>query len=432
MVKTIKEKKEKPNFSQPNSSENKPIQMNSSLTCWAVFLFSVSIVIISLVSVVFPALIASSNSTISELRDLGIPLVPVDPYTSGAWSGYLIASNIIVFGLAFLYFKKKLPDSLTKLFNFIFTFEVSRKVSTITIMILLGVYVGASVSELTIEEHWEIYPAVQQRIENWNLNQITTSFEPHARYFFIWASKIIFGFDRVIPFLASTALLITVYFFTKEITKKRFAGIVSMVIMLQSNLFLTYDSTVSYTNFWVLFYLLSLYMIFKVWPISPLFYILSIFSKALSATFLPMSLFFFYRANVAPKTKLIVIVSSIAIILMGLVAAFAYDNNLFGVTGEREEFDPDDFWLGFTSFSYQLRFDGLVLLFILPLIVGLFIASIYRVNHADSIMLLIGGILLTAPLLTGFTEITNQPYRFVPVVLFFSVGVGILLSKRTN
>ena len=86
--------------------------------------------------------------------------------------------------------------------------------------------------------------------------------------------------------------------------------------------------------------------------------------------------------------------------------------------------------MGFTSFSYQLRFDGLILLFILPLIVGLFIASRKGFGHAESMMVLLGGILFTAPLLTGFTELTNQPYRFVPFVVFFAIGVGVLLSKR--
>jgi len=114
------------------------------------------------------------------------------------------------------------------------------------------------------------------------------------------------------------------------------------------------------------------------------------------------------------------------------LAASAFGANLTGATGSQEEFDSDEFWLGFTSFSYQLRFDGLVLLFILPLIVGLFIASRYGILHADSIMLLISGILLTAPLLTGFTELTNQPYRFVPLVVFFAIGVGVLLSKRKS
>jgi len=39
---------------------------------------------------------------------------------------------------------------------------------------------------------------------------------------------------------------------------------------------------------------------------------------------------------------------------------------------------------------------------------------------------------LTAPILTGFTDQTNQPYRFVPLVVFFAVGVGVLLSKKKS
>jgi len=38
--------------------------------------------------------------------------------------------------------------------------------------------------------------------------------------------------------------------------------------------------------------------------------------------------------------------------------------------------------------------------------------------------------LVIVPLISGFTEMTNQPYRFVPLVFFFGIGVGTLLSKR--
>jgi len=242
----------------------------------------------------------------------------------------------------------------------------------------------------------------------------------------------LFGNLTVIPFIASISLLILTYFFTVTITKKRFAGIVAFVILLQSNVFLTYDSTVSYTNFWILFYLLSLYLIYKVWPLSPLSYLLSLLSKPLTVMFLPMSLFFIYRSNISKSKKIITAGLMSAIILAGAFASIAFGANLTGATGKQEQFDSDEFWLGFTSFSYQLRFDGLILLFILPLIVGLFIASRNGITHADSIMLLISGILFTAPVLTGFTELTNQPYRFVPFVVFFAIGVGVLLSKRKN
>jgi len=40
--------------------------------------------------------------------------------------------------------------------------------------------------------------------------------------------------------------------------------------------------------------------------------------------------------------------------------------------------------------------------------------------------------LLISPVVTGFSDQTNQPYRFVPLVTFFAVGIGILLSKAKS
>jgi len=51
--------------------------------------------------------------------------------------------------------------------------------------------------------------------------------------------------------------------------------------------------------------------------------------------------------------------------------------------------------------------NGLITLFLLPLVVGLFIASRKRVQQAESLMVLIAGVLLSAPLLGGFTLIWN-------------------------
>jgi len=83
------------------------------------------------------------------------------------------------------------------------------------------------------------------------------------------------------------------------------------------------------------------------------------------------------------------------------------------------------------SFATQLRFDALVILFLVPLVVGLLFASTKN-KHAESMMVMIGGMLLIAPFLTGFSDQTNQPYRFVPLITFFAVGIGILLSKAKS
>jgi len=421
----------KTNFEE-NRSENKSIQRKPGIATWIVFLFAVSIVIINLVSVVFPAFITSNNSTINELRDLGIVPLEVDSFTIGVWAVPLFFTNFVVFAIAILYFKKKLLPSIKRSIDFVFSFEVSKKEALAAIVILLASYVGVSAGDLTTEEQWEDYLEVKKRVDVWSPEQIVIEFEPHVRYFLLWSSQILFGYYTIVPFISSIALLLLTYFFTVKITKKRFAGIISMIVLLQSNVFLAYDSSVSYTNFWILFYLLSLYLVYKVGPLSPISYLLSMSSKALTAMFLPMSIYFIYRSSISRNKKIITAALGVAIILAGITAALVFGVNLAGDTGGPEEFDSDEFWLGFTSFSYQLRFDGLILIFFLPLIVGLFIASRNGIVHADSIMVLIGGILLTAPLLTGFTEFTNQPYRFVPVAVFFAVGVGVLLSKNKN
>jgi len=66
----------------------------------------------------------------------------------------------------------------------------------------------------------------------------------------------------------------------------------------------------------------------------------------------------------------------------------------------------------------------------LPLTVGLFVAARKRVLHADSIMFFILTMLLLGPLLLAFSDHHNVPYRFVPLIVFFAMGVGVLLSKR--
>jgi len=389
-------------------------------------LFSITIVLISFVSVVFPALILVSNTEIIP----EIESVTPNSYETGIWSIGLIISNVIVFGLIFLYFKNKIPLSISSILKKLFVFEISKKVAFIIVAILLIIYISISVSELSSEEKFEDYKNVKNRLEVWSIDKVFQSFEPHARYFLISTSMTLFGNFKIIPFVASIALLITTYFITKTIAQKRFAGIVSMVILLQSNIFLTYDTSVAYTNFWILFYLLSLFFVYKFWPLSPLSYLISISSKALTILFLPMSIYFILCSNISKNKKIILLSTVTGIILIGTIVSVSTIDPISGEKITSEEFDLKEFWMGFTSFSYQLRFDGLVILFMIPLIVGLFLISKSGIKNAESIMVLIAGMLLIAPILTAFTNQTNQPYRFVPLIVFFAMGVGVLLSKK--
>jgi len=199
----------------------------------------------------------------------------------------------------------------------------------------------------------------------------------------------------------------------------------SSVLVLQSNNFLTYDTIITYSNFWVVFYVLALYLIYKKWYISPIVFILSTISKQLlTVLFLPMTLFFVYRASIPKNKKIRILISYGIIVLLGLSILIITDTSLVTV-----KFDAHEFLSGFTSFNSQFRHDGLIIIFLLPLTVGLFIASRRGNLQADSILVLIMSMLLLAAILTGFTEYNQQPYRFVPLIVFFAMGVGTILSK---
>ncbi len=403
-------------------SENKANTRNN-IVSWAVFIPTLVVVFISLIPVVFPALIARS---VSPIQDEVFKSDIINPFQIGTLAGPLIVLNIIILLIGIAYYKKSKGKGL---FRSILRFELSQKRALIILGIILAVFTAATAGQTTTEELWDDYKGVKERVDSWTISDFAKSFEPHVKYFFLSASIHVFGNIRAIPFIASIVLLALTYFFTKEITQNRFAGIVATLLLVQSNVFLSYDTTSTYDNFWILLYLFSLYLIYKKWLPSPVSYLLSIFAKPLTIAYMPMSLFFIARSDISRKAKLYSLGLYGIIIIIMVAAALGLKTNL---TGTGIGFDSANFWNGFSAMALQMRFDYIILIFLVPLTVMLFFASRKGVVHADSIMIFILIILLSAPFLTGFTEQTNQPYRLVSLSVFFAIGVGVLLSGRTS
>jgi len=395
---------------------------------YLVFAFAFGVIFISLVSVIFPALIItlldeSGLETISfEIGSMAIPV--------------LVANfSLLVFGI--LVYKKKLPNKIERLFNFVLKFEISKNVALLAFVGLIFLYIGYFMNDLKTDEEliFGDYLRVRPTVDNWPSSDnipFPDLYYLHVKNFFLKSSIILFQNIRVIPFLASIVTLVLTYLITVEISKKRFAGLIAVVILLQSHVFLQFSTISTYDNFWTMFYLLSLYMIWKKrWYASPISYIASVFSKPLSAVFLPMTLFFTYRAEIPRKKKIYITISYV------VVAAFAGSAVLileidFGedVTTGGLSFNSVDLWAGFTTWSFHLREDVVFLMFILPLAVSLFLTSRKGVKQADSILVLLAGIALAMPLLAAFTDFRLHPYRLVPLLVFFAIGVGTLFSNK--
>ncbi|MDR3782524.1 MAG: hypothetical protein P4K92_04365, partial [Candidatus Nitrosotalea sp.] len=252
-------------------------------------------------------------------------------YNLGQWAYSIFITYAILLVLGILYYKKKLPALLEKPIQFIFKFEVSQKVSLLILSGLIAIFIIFKIGNLQNPEEasFSDYQRVTQLVQSWNIfssiHDDITEFRLNLHYI----SLHIFGNIRVIAFLETISLLIVTYLTTTIITKKRFAGIVSVVVLLQSSLFLRYSVSVTYDNLWTLFYLISLYAIYKKWYLSPISYVLSLLSKPLVAIYLPMTFFFIHRANIkTSKRKLIISYLGILVIIAVVMTLEGSDYNI--------------------------------------------------------------------------------------------------------
>jgi len=397
-----------------------------------VLLFSIIISGISLISVIFPALISETVS-ISDLEKLGISQHEEESFQTGSLAGVLILINGIVFGAYVL--KNKIPEKISTPFKKIVSFQISKKLTILTIIVILSIYTIATIPEFEKNEEFDDFTTMEERLklsilvdrftieDVINKNPNYSIAEPHVKYTLLIISEKIFEDFRVIAFFASVSLLLLTYLVTESITKNRFAGLISLILVIQSNLFLSFDTSAVYSNFWILFYLLSLYVITKVWFASPILFGVSIFCKMLTAVFAPMSIFFILNSDISKNQKIIMTSSMIVLLAVGGIVFLGTQES-----DKVSSFETDRFWEGFTSFAFQMRLDPLTILFLIPLIFGLFLSS-KKFKHANSISILIAGVLLSGPILAGMTDQTNQPYRFIPVIVFFAIGVGMLFPK---
>jgi len=399
----------------------------SSAISYIVFFGTIGIVLLNLLSVVFPALLVSTFGSHVEF---------LSPFEIGYQGVPLIIINIALFGLGIIYYKKR-SSSFHNGINKIRSFEISKKVALIVGIIILAVYIGVTVPELGMDEA-EQYPdfeILRDGLEIWPSGEsddiyVREQNDRVVRMFLLDISNDVLQNIKILPFVASIVLVIFTYLLTYQITQKRFAGVISMVVLLQSFTFLKYDTIAVYENFWVLFYVISLYLIYKKWWIlSAPAYILSVFTKAFVAPYLLMNIFFAYRANITRKQKILLLISYV--IAFGIVLGLFSSQD--AIYGDVVRIDFDRFAMAFGHFSAQMRFDYLLLFTILPITVGLFFISKSGIKQADSILVLFFGTLFAGPLVALLTDhYVILPYRFVPLIVFFAIAIGLIFSRRIN
>ncbi len=401
----------------------------SKTITYIVFLFSIGIIGISVISVIFPALI------ISQTYEFQLDL---NPFEISPWTLPILFSgtSLLIFG--FLHYKRKLPFSLSNAINVILNFEISKRIAIILGISILSIYVGLSIPELFINEseQWPDFLVLESALNIWpstdNLSvYIKEQNTRYVRMFLLDFSQEFFQNIKLLPFVASISTVVFTALIAIQISKKRLAGIIAMLVLLSSITFTDFDTIAVYENFWVMFYLISLYSINKKWwHASPVNFVLSIFSKAFVATYFWMNFFYIYRATIPTKTKFFLF-GSYGIVLG--ITYWIFENGRSIIYDDIIRYDFNAFLDGFTGWGNSMQLDPIALLFILPLTVMLFFKSRNGLKQADSILILLAGSILAGPLISLVTDFYFiLPYRFIPFVIFMAIGVGLLFSKKIN
>jgi len=407
-------------------SEQKINNKKNRLLSWIIFLPTLIIVLLTIILGIFPALIITFSDRVR------FP-VEINAFEPGIWMGPILITNIIVFATIILYQKNKLPQNLTSMFKFILNFEVSHRTALVLVGVLISSYVILNVGELYEVELWGDFYGVQVALQNYSFDDLTFHFKA-IPYFFGYLSMELFGSYRVAPFIASIFCLFLTYLITVQISKKRFAGIIALGIVLQSTNFLIYDTVITYPILWIMFYLLSIYFVFRSLHLSAISFAPAILSHPLSVGLFPITIPFIALLDLPKRKKILLLSSYFALVAIGLVLIFTQIIPLptaFIFDGT-SSLDVSRIISSFASILTQFRYDGLIVVFLLPLVVCLFLASKKGISNANAVLVLIGGIILLISMVPTFTGQGNTPYRILPLVFFFAIGVGTLLSRNPN
>ena len=404
-----------------DSENNFGNSINKSIV-WTIFVIGFMIIILSISSAIFPGLL------ISIIGDGEF----LEPFEMSLIGPVIIIVSIIVISLVGL--NRRLPKLFVEELEKIFSFDLSRKNSLIFLMIILAIYVSISANELSIYElnQYGDFLVVENALEIWPDGKseniyVTEQLTRHVRMALLVISDEIFDNIKIIPYIASILLLVTTYFLAVSFSKKNISGLLAVILVLQSSTFFTYDTIAVYENFWVLFYVLSIYLIFQKPKLSSISYFLSIFSKAITVLMLPITIIVTLLSEIPKKNKIFVVISHLAILLIA-ISIFQISDTVYGNV---IDINMKDFMSGFTTLAFNLRFDVLLLVFILPISIGLFIKAKNGSREAISMMVFMGGIILVTPVLEMITNFYFvYPYRYVPLVIFFAVAASSLISRK--
>lgn len=230
------------------------------------------------------------------------------------------------------------------------------------------------------------------------------------------------GNENIIPFIFSIGILALTYQLGYMMSGKQNVGIIALLVVLASTSFTKWDTSATYDQTWSFFLLLACCLVYVKPRLAIISYVISILSKTLGLMYLPMFLYHIWQQHKKPE-YIMLYVTVITVLLVLTVFLLPVKQ----VMGGSFVFSIDRLYEGSWKWIFYFA-DDLHIMIGTPVMLSMLFIMRSKIKNASIIFVWCVGIILSVPVIMGFTDQIVHPYRFVPYTVFFGIGVGMIVN----
>jgi len=244
------------------------------------------------------------------------------------------------------------------------------------------------------------------------------------KWMLICASDKWLGNERIIPFAFSIVLIPITYGFITQLTGFKTVGLLTVLVLVTSGIYIDYNTTSTYEQSWVVFLLLSMWLALRGHPVwMTIMFVLAFMAKPLALIYLfPMVAMILIKKPQSHQYSL----AGLTIVLLFIIIGFTMLGTS-NMSGGSIEFNQDELIAGFYNWWFYLSSTILIAVTIPLIIIKLAHLSKSKDGTAQTILIFLLGIILSVSLIDGFTTQLNHVYRFTPLAIFAGAGLAYIL-----
>ena len=249
--------------------------------------------------------------------------------------------------------------------------------------------------------------------------------------------------QRLIPFIFSLAIIPLTYITTQSITNSKPASIISTLLTTIHPVYLIFNSSQYFSYIWVVFFLVSVYVLNKKPSLTALPFLATLFAKALPILWIPAILLIMKTQD--KKIPLLIFV----LVLCSLIAYHVFDGNFItsSLAHPHLELDMPEFKVKFKEIvipsktlvkspqifiptltiesSYTLAFAWNMTAILTPFL----LVWLYRNETPRQIFYFLCVMLASIVLLPILTVEETFAYRSLPFVIFLNMAVALVMTR---